>query len=115
MSQITANKADSKAIKELRVKFPSANIPTEIDEKDSAYYHILCCFINITRGTNIEFKHRVVTTTERDYNNQVANKIFNNASYLCDEIHILHDPMEYAKTEAERIAKEKADKDKKEK
>lgn len=112
MSQIQANKADNKAIKELRAKYPAANIPTEIDEKDKAFYHILCCFISITRGTNVEFKHRIVTTNERDYNNQVAKGIFNNASYLCDEIHILHDPMEYAKEEAAKEAKKDKTKDK---
>jgi hypothetical protein len=110
MSKVQANKSDSKGIKELRSKFPNANIPTEIEENDKGYYNILCCFISITRGTNVEFNHRVVTTTEKDYNNQVSKGIFNNASYLCDEIHILHDPMQYEKEQAELAAKEAADK-----
>ena len=111
MSKIQGNKSDSKAIKELIAKFPNYSIQTDIEEGDAHFYHILACSVSVGRGTNVELKTRIITTSELDYNNQVAKKIFNPSSYLCDEIHILHDPMQYAKDMA---AEKKAAKKEKE-
>jgi hypothetical protein len=97
MSKIQGNKSQTKAITELIAKFPQASIKTEINEADAHFYHILACSVSITRGTNVELKYRIVTTSERDYNKQQSMGIFNAQSYLCDEIHLLHDPILYAK------------------
>ena len=105
MIKIQGNKSQTKAITELIAKFPQANIQTEINESDAKFYHILCCSVSITRGTNVELKHRVVQTSEHDYNKQTAMGILNAQSYLCDEIHILHDPIAYEKEKAPKKTK----------
>lgn len=107
MSKIQANKAGSKAIQELQARFPKTQLPTEINETSKHCYNILACRVELTGGTNFKLDYRIITTTQSDYNKQVAQGVFNASSYLADEIHILHDPIQYEKDmkEAEKAAK----------
>jgi len=111
MSKLQANLHNSKEYQALKAQFPSENLPTEIVEGNKDYYSFVGYTIATANGATVKLDWKLFSMSKELYNQHEIKKTLKAQNFGHAALIMIHNPVTYAKEQAERIALEESEKE----